>query len=89
MRLGFFSHFFSNDSRFTSVMLSFLFLRLLEINIVGFLTLFIVQAWAHLRAVLRFTISIFQAPVSELKMTPLSVPILPILQLFSSMCGLV
>ena len=69
--------------RLSPVMRALLPLRLLEIDVVLTLAFFVVQARADLSAMLRFTIRIFQAPVSQLEVPPLCVHFLT-----ASICNL-
>ena len=57
----------------TSVMRSFLFFWLLEINVIWPLALFIVESRSRLRAMLRLAVSVLQAPISQFKMASFSI----------------
>ena len=69
---------FFSGLRLSSVVGSLFAFWQFEVNIVSFLALFVILARTHLSTVLRFTICILEAPVTKLKVTPLSIAILTI-----------
>ena len=68
-----------------SVMCSLLFDWLYEVDIVRSLTFFVIEARSNLRTVFRLTVSVLQAPVANLKVTPLRIPLLFVIFIADSM----